>query len=215
MAVQLYSYFRSSAAYRVRIALNLKAIPFEYKEVHLVKDGGEHLKEEYRKINPMAEVPTLVHNGKALGQSMAILQYLDDQWPNPKLFPAEAYEKARVIQVCEAINSGIHPIQNLRVLNYLTQNLNLSQQQKTQWAAHWIQTGFEKLEDLLAPLSGSHCLGGQLTAADLFLVPQMYNARRFNVDLTPFPTLRRIEENCLKLEAFQKAKPEAQPDFTG
>lgn len=213
MSVQLYSYFRSSAAYRVRVALYLKNIPFDYIPVHLLNNGGEHLAETYRQLNPMAQIPTLVHNGEAIGQSMAILQYIDQVWPAPSLFPSEPLKKARVIQISEAVNSGIHPIQNLSVLNYLVNDLGLSDDKKKAWAAHWIKVGFDKLERLVMKTAAQYCIGSQLTAADLFVVPQIYNARRFGLDMNNYPTLLKVEENCLQLEAFKKSLPEAQPDF--
>lgn len=212
MSIQLYSYFRSSASYRVRIALHLKNIEFEYVPIHLLNRGGEHLAEAYKQLNPMAQVPTFVHNGKAIAQSMAILQYIDQIWPQPSLFPEDPFKKALVLQISEAVNSGIHPVQNLSVLNYLTQELNLSDDQKKGWAKHWIQTGFEKLERLVATTAGNFALGSLLTAADLFIVPQVYNARRFGVDMESFPHLSRLESNCLNLEAFERAHPDNQPD---
>ena len=214
MAVKLYSYFRSSASYRVRIALNLKNISYEYIPIHLLNNGGEQLKTAYKSINPMAQVPTLVHDGKALAQSMAIIQYIDEQWPTPALFPTPSYERAKVIEVCEAFNSGIQPLHNLSVLNYLGSHCGQSDEGKKQWSLHWIRLGFEKMEVLLRQTAGTYCFGGKLTAADLFLVPQIFGAKRFNLDMRDFPTIAGIEKNCLRLEAFQKAHPERQPDFS-
>lgn len=210
--VQLYSYFRSSAAYRVRIALYLKNIPFEYIPVHLLKDGGEQFSEAYKALNPAAEVPTFAHNGRVISQSMAILEYIDSVWPQAPLFPLAPYEKAKVIQICETVNSGIHPVQNLKVLKELEARFNLTLDEKTQWAAYWIQHGFVGLEKILQSTAGTYCFGGQITAADLFVAPQVYNARRFQVDMTQFPTIERIYKNCLCHSAFQKASPERQPD---
>lgn len=208
--ITLYSYFRSSASYRVRIALNLKNIPFEYKAVHLVKDGGQQLFDDFKALNPMAQIPCLkTSEGVFINQSMAILTYLDEIAPNPQLFPQESLKKAHVIEVCEIINSGIHPVQNLKVLKFVTQEQKF---EKAEWAHYWIQEGFFGLEKRLSSISGDYCFGNVLTAADLFLVPQVYNARRFNVDLQQFPIIQKIEANCLKLEAFQKASPETQPD---
>lgn len=208
----LYSYFRSSAAYRVRIALHLKKIPFEYRPVHLVKDGGQHNKDEYKKLNPMGQVPCLVDGDLALSQSMAILMYLDRNHPSPRLFPEDAKELAKVIQVCEIVNSGIHPIQNLRVMQYLDEKFAIGADGKAAWAAHWIRAGFEGLEKTLEKYSGAFSVGDTLSAADLFIVPQVFNAHRFKVDMKPFPRLSKIEKKCLEIEAFQQAVPDRQPD---
>lgn len=209
----LYSYFRSSATYRVRVALYLKQIPFTYKPVHLLKNGGEHNRAEFRKLNPMGQIPCLVDDGVAISQSMAILQYLDQKNPQPTLFPANAKTFAQVIQVCEIVNSGIHPLQNLRVLQYLDQRFSVGENGKKEWAAHWIKNGFEGLEKTLELYAGKFSVGDQLSAADLYVVPQVLNAHRYQVDLTPFPIIQRIEKTCLEIEAFQKAAPSSQPDF--
>lgn len=211
--VQLYSYFRSSASFRVRIALHLKKIAFDYIPVHLLKNGGEQLKPEYRALNPSGHVPCLVHNDFALGESMAILNYLDHHWPQPVLFPQDPQDRARVIQLCEMINSGIQPLQNLKVLNELEKRFGLDQSQRNEWVVHWIQKGFEGFEQLLQKTAGQFCFGDNVTAADLYLVPQMVAAQRFKVDLNPFPNIRRIDAECNRLEAFKKAAPSAQPDF--
>ncbi len=208
----LYSYFRSSAAYRVRIALNLKEVPYEYRPVHLVNNGGEQNLPDYRKLNPSGEVPTFIHNGKSLSQSMAIIQYLDDVFPNPPLFPKDPYEKAHVLQICEIINSGIQPLGNLKVLHELEKRASFDQKMKSDWSSYWIARGLDNLEKHLQGFAGSYCFGNQITAADLFLVPQIYNAHRHNVSLNNFPLATRIYRSCSELAPFQKASPEAQPD---
>lgn len=210
--LKLYSYFRSSASYRVRIALYLKNIHFEYVPVHLVNRGGEQRLTEFLQKNPMGQVPTLEDGDLKLSQSMAILRYLDDLYPSPALFPIEPRMAAKCIEICEIVNSGIHPIQNLSVLQKLTKDLGMNQNGVSQWAKYWINKGFTGLEQTLQQTAGQFCLGGELSAADLFVVPQVYNARRFKVDMTQFATISRIEQNCLQLEAFQKAEPHTQPD---
>lgn len=210
--LQSFSYFRSSAAFRVRIALHLKKVPHDYHAIHLLKNGGEQNQEEYRRLNPMGEVPAIAEDGFSLGQSMAILFYLDERYPEPLLFPREGQAKARVIQICEMINSGIHPLQNLKVLQELEKRYGVTQEGKESWVQYWIGRGFRSLETLLATTSGSYAFGGQVTAADLFVVPQIFTARRFKFDLSPFPIISRVGENCMKLEAFRKSEPGSQPD---
>ena len=207
----LYSYFRSSASYRVRIALNLKGIEFEYKAVHLLNDGGEQHKDEYRKLNPSREVPTLIHNGKVLAQSMAIIDYLDRVKPTPRLFPDDPYQRALVVQACEILNSGAQPVHNLRVLQELGKRFGADQAAKDAWAAHWITYGCETMETMLKPHAGTHCFGNAPSAADCFLVPHLANAKRFKVDLAPYPTLLRISA-IMNEAAFKKAAPDVQPD---
>jgi maleylacetoacetate isomerase/maleylpyruvate isomerase len=208
----LYSYFRSSASYRVRIALHYKGIPFEYRAVHLLNNGGEQHSEGYRELNPSREVPTVVHNGRPLSQSVAIIDYLDHVRPEPRLFPLDPYERARVLQACEIPNSGAQPVHNLRVLNDLEKRFGASSEQKNQWAAHWITYGLDALEGMLSQTAGAYSFGDRVTAADCFLIPHLANAARFGVALTPYPTLARIGENCKKLESFQRAAPDRQPD---
>ena len=204
----LYGYFRSSASYRVRIAMNLKNLKYEYKAVHLINNGGEQHNQEYKKLNPSEQVPTLVHNGKALGQSMAIIQYLDEVAPETPLFPAEPFEKARVIQFCEIINSGVQPLHNLAVIDELARR----GVDDKDWVIQVISKGLATLESFLKETAGTYCFGGKLTAADAFLVPQVFAARRFNTPTESYPTVMRVFENCSKLEAFQKAEPARQPD---
>jgi maleylacetoacetate isomerase len=210
--LQSYSYFRSSAAFRVRIALHLKQIPHDYHAVHLLKDGGRQNQAAYRDVNPMGEVPAIVDGDFNLAQSMAILFYLDDIRPKPELFPKEPRAKARVLQICENINCGMHPLQNLKVLQELERRFGAQQAAKDSWVQHWISLGFQSLEKILESTAGTYAFGGSITAADLFIVPQVFSARRFKCDLAPFPVIRRIADECMRLEAFKKSEPAAQPD---
>lgn len=211
--LKLYSYFRSSASYRVRIGLNLKGLKYEYIPVHLAKDGGEQNKAAYRAVNPMGHVPALEHDGNLILESMAILDYLDAVYPTVRLFPSTPLERAKVVQLCEVINSGIQPLQNLKVLRELEASFGQSKADTERWLRHWITDGFKNLEQMLSKTAGTYSYGGQVTAVDLFLVPQCFAAKRFNVVLENFPHIHRVNDNCLKLEAFQKAHPEKQPDF--
>jgi len=212
--LKLYSYWRSTAAYRVRAALNIKRLSYSIIPIHLVKDGGEQHNPEYAEKNPQELVPLLDDNGKLLSQSMAICEYIDEAYDGPQLLPSEPFLKAKVRSVCQVIACDIHPLDNLRVLQYLKGELQVSDEQKTTWYAHWILKGFAALEETLAEYKtqGPFCFGEELTLADVFLVSQMYNARRFEVDLSNFPRLVEIEQHCLTLDTFQDAKPEAQPD---
>lgn len=209
----LYNYFRSSASYRVRIALELKGIAYEYRPVHLVNNGGEQYKTEYRELNPSREVPTLVHKGKVIAQSLAIINYLDSVASGPKLFPADPYQRALVMQACEIINSGAQPPGNLRVLKLLVEIFGANDGQKDIWTKHWIRYGLETMEAFLKKHAGKYSFGDEVTAADCALIPHMFNADRFKVSTDNYPTLKRIAENCEKLEAFKKASPSQQPDY--
>lgn len=211
-STKLYSYYRSSAAYRVRIGLYLKNIPFEYIPVHLLNNGGEQHLATYKSLNPMSEVPCLVHENATISQSMAILQYLDDVWPTPILFPKQREKRALTIQLAEMVNSGIHPINNLKVQQELSARFKATDQDKKVWVDYWIKKGFTAIEEVLKKSAGQYCLADEITAADLFLIPQVYNAKRYQVDLSSFPLITKVEKNCLRLEAFQKASPENQPD---
>ncbi len=212
--MKLYDYFRSSAAYRVRIALNLKGLGYEHIPVNLLK--GEEGETAYQELNPQGLVPTLVDDGKVLTQSLAICEYLEERYPEPSLLPGDAMERARVRSLAMAVACDIHPVNNLRLLKYLVTELGASEAQKLAWYRHWITEGFEAIEVMLndSDQTGTFSHGDTPTLADLCLVPQVYNARRFEVDLTPFPSIVRIDNNCLELDAFQKAKPENQPDST-
>ncbi|SAI72207.1 glutathione-S-transferase [Bordetella ansorpii] len=212
--MQLYSYFRSSAAYRVRIALSLKGLSYETVPVHLVKGGGQQLEPAYRQVNPNALVPTLVDGDLTLGQSLAIIEYLDETHPQPALLPADAAGRARVRALALTVACDIHPLNNLRVLKYLKHDLKVDEDAKNGWYRHWIDVGLGGLEQMLAgsPQTGRFCHGDTPTLADLCLVPQVFNARRFDCDLSAFPTLVRIDAACQELQAFQDAAPERQPD---
>lgn len=208
----LYSYFRSSASYRVRIALNLKQIPYEYRAVHLLNNGGEQHKDEYRKLNPSSQVPTLLHGDRVIGQSMAIIDYLDTVKPEPQLFPKDPYQRALVIQACEIVNSGAQPLHNLNVLQELGKRFNATDEQKNEWSAHYISRALVALESLLGKHAGNFAFGNQVTAADCFLMPHFANVDRYKVSLASCPTLSRIRASCEKHQAFQKAAPGVQPD---
>lgn len=212
--MKLYTYFRSSAAYRVRIALNLKGLQPEMLPVHLVKGGGEQLQPAYRSVNPSALVPALEDQGQVLTQSMAIIEYLDETHPTPPLLPADALGRARVRALAQMIACDTHPLANLRVLRYLTGSLGLDEAAKNAWYRHWVQEGFAALEAHLArdSATGSCCHGDTATLADCLLVPQVFNAQRFNIDLSPYPTVARIAAHCQSLPAFAAAHPAQQPD---
>ena len=210
----LYSYWRSSAAYRVRIGLNLKGLSYETVPVHLLRDGGEQHSDAYREANPQQLVPVLQHGQRMLRQSLAILEYLDEMWPQPALLPATARERQRVRSLAQLIACDIHPLNNLRVLQYFERDWGVPQPEREVWVKHWIAEGFDALEALLAdhPSTGVFCDGDVPSLADCCLVPQVYNARRFAMDLSRYPNIQRIEEACLALPAFDEARPERQPD---
>jgi maleylacetoacetate isomerase/maleylpyruvate isomerase len=210
----LYGYWRSSAAYRVRIALNLKGIEYEQAPVHLVRNGGEQHQPDYRALNPQRLVPTLAIGETVITQSLAILEYLEETGPAPALLPDDAVGRARVRSLAQIVACDVHPLQNLRVLNYLTGQLGTSDSQRSAWARHWISEGLRALEERLSrsAATGTYCHGETPGLADICLVPQLYNARRFACELDAFPTVRRIDEACRELTAFRAAAPEAQPD---
>jgi maleylacetoacetate isomerase len=212
--MRLYDYFRSSAAYRVRIALNVKGVvPDERTYVHLRM--GSQRAQDYLALNPQGLVPALeLDDGSVLAQSLAIIEYLDETRPEPPLLPADPVARARVRAIALSIACEIHPLNNLRVLNYLIGTMGVSREQKDGWYRYWIDVGFEALEKTLArdPATGNFCHGDAPTLADICLVPQMANARRFEIDLSPYPTLVRIESACNALPAFAQAAPARQPD---
>jgi maleylpyruvate isomerase len=212
--MQLYTYFRSSAAYRVRIALNLKGLAYHAIPVHLLKNGGEQLQPAYRNINPLSLLPTLDDDGVIVTQSLAIIEYLDEKYPSTSLLPNDAEERARVRSLALTIACDIHPLGNLRVLKQLEQEFQMSPEAKLRWLGHWMQTGFAALETSLAAdhRTGGFCHGDTPSLADCCLVPQIFSARRFGVDLTPYPTLTRIDAACAELPAFAAAHPAQQPD---
>jgi maleylacetoacetate isomerase len=210
--MELYSYWRSSAAYRVRIALALKGLAVDLHPVHLLQDGGQQRRAEYQALNPAQLVPTLVDNELVLNQSLAILDYLEACYPEPALLPQELSLAVQVRAVTLDIACDIHPLNNLRVLQYLTGPLQLTEQQKLHWILHWLQLGFQALEQRLSQQAGTCCFGNQVTWADICLVPQIYNALRFGLDMSPYPTLNRIYRYCIELPAFIIAAPEQQAD---
>ena len=216
--MKLYGYFRSSASYRVRIALNLKGLPYEVIPVHLLRNGGEQFSPDYRKLNPDALVPVLVDevNGeeRALTQSIAIIEYLEEAHPAPPLLPRDPLDRAFVRGIALSIACDIHPLNNLRVLRYLVRNLNVSEDDKNAWYRHWCEQGLASIETMLSRDSrtGRFCYGDTPTLADCCLVPQVANAQRLNCDLSAMPTVMRINEACLALDAFAKAAPADQPD---
>jgi maleylacetoacetate isomerase len=212
--MKLYDYFRSSAAYRVRIGLRLKGLDYESVPVHLLRDGGEQLKDAYRAITPSAAVPALVDHGATVTQSLAILEYLDETHPLVPLMPRDVLGRARVRSLALMIACDIHPVNNLRILRYLVKEAGLSEEAKNAWYVHWVQEGFAALEAHLAgsPDTGRFCHGDAPTIADCLLVPQVFNARRFNIDMAPYPTIARIDATCVALPAFAAAHPSAQPD---
>jgi maleylacetoacetate isomerase len=209
--VKLYTYFRSSAAYRTRIALNLKGLSYEAVPVHLIRDGGQHKKDAYRAVNPQMRVPALaLSSGDVLVQSLAIIEYLDEVFPDPALLPAEAIDRAHVRALAQIIACDIHPLNNSGTLAYLRGPLGLDQGKIDAWYANWIHAGFEAVEALVRP--GPYAFGSQVTIADLCIVPQVYNARRLKVSLERFSKIAAIDAACSKLPAFDKARPENQPD---
>lgn len=210
--MKLYTYFRSSAAYRVRIALNLKGLEAEHVPVHLVKDGGEQHSEAYRAMNPSELVPTFVEGDFALAQSLSIIEYLDEKFNETPLLPQDLQQRAQVRAFALSIACDIHPLNNLRVLQYLSGTLQVNDEQKNTWYVHWVQTGFAALEAQLAQSNGQFCFGDATTLADCCLIPQVYNAKRFNIDLSAYPKIEAIYAHCNTLPAFQTAAPEAQPD---
>jgi maleylacetoacetate isomerase len=212
--LRLYSYWRSSAAYRVRIGLNLKGLAYETLPVHLVREGGQQHKPDYVAKNPQHMVPTLQHGERVIRQSLAILEYLDEAWPSPRLLPMTARDRARVRALAQMVACDIHPLNNLRVLQYFDGTWNVPQSERDEWVKHWIIEGFAAVESLLAEDSatGAYCHGQTPGLADCCLVPQVFNARRFGVDMAAFPTIVRIEQACLALPAFDQARPESQPD---
>lgn len=212
--MKLYTYFRSSAAYRVRIALNLKGLQYDAIPVHLLRGGGEQLQEQYRAINPSGLVPAFQDDYITLTQSMAILEYLEDAHPKMPIMPKDAIERARVRELAQIIACDIHPVNNLRVLRYLKHELGVSEEQKSEWYRHWLVSGLEVLEKHLArdPSAGPLCHGHKPTIADCFLVPQVFNAQRHGIDVSIYPNIARINALCVQIPAFVAAHPSSQPD---
>lgn len=212
--MKLYTYFRSSAAFRVRIALNLKELDYDAVPVHLLRGGGEHLREEYTRINPSGLVPTFQDDYVTLTQSMAILEYLDDEYPDVPLLPKDALGRARVREIAQIIACDIHPVNNLRVMRYLVDDLGVTDEAKKAWTRHWLTSGLDVLEKHLArdPSAGPLCHGYLPTIADCCLVPQVFNAQRQGVDIAAYPNIARINAACIEIPAFVKAHPAHQPD---
>ena len=207
--MKLYSYFRSSAAYRVRIALNLKAIDYDLAIVNLLK--SQQLDEGYLAVNPQGLLPALETEEGYLAQSLAILEWLDETYPQSPIVAGSAWQKAQIRNISYAIACDIHPVNNLRVLKYLSNELNVDDEAKNKWYRHWIEVGFEKIELMLSD-SSDYCVGDQPTLADICLVPQVFNAIRFKVDMAAYPKIAAIYERCNKLAAFDDAAPQNQPD---
>ncbi|TVQ39773.1 MAG: maleylacetoacetate isomerase [Wenzhouxiangella sp.] len=208
----LYSYWRSSASYRVRMALNLKGLDYLIRPVHLVKDGGQQLAPEYLALNPQGLVPALVDGDTVITQSLAMLEYLEERHPAPALLPADPAGRARVRAIAGAIACEIHPLNNLRVLKYLVGELGASEERKLAWYRHWTESGLSAVEKMLGQGTGAFCQGDEPGIADCCLLPQVYNARRFNCDLSGFTEVLRISENLEALDSVRQAAPENQPD---
>lgn len=213
-ALALYGYWRSSAAYRVRITLNLKGLAYESRPVHLVRNGGEQHQPDYQALNPQELVPCLVDRGQVFTQSMAIMEYLEETHPLPPLLPADAAGRARVRALTQLLACDVHPLGNLRVLQYLGSTFQADDAMRGEWSRHWISEGFRALETMLAGnvATGRFCHGDEPTLADACLVPQHYNAVRWKLPMGDFPTIGRIVDACQALDAFRQAAPEAQAD---
>ena len=211
----LHTYFRSSASYRVRIALGLKSLPYESVPVHLVRDGGEQHLPSFAAVNPAELVPVMDDSGVTLTQSLAIIEYLDEVHPQTSLLPGDAASRARIRAISQNVACEIHPLNNLRVLQYLESSAGMDPDARKIWYAHWVNVGFKALESMLSQsaATGRYAHGDTPTMADCCVVPQIYNAKRYAVSMEPYPTLRRIYDTCLQLEMFQRASPEAQADM--
>ncbi|KLI98602.1 maleylacetoacetate isomerase [Luteimonas sp. FCS-9] len=213
-ALTLYGYWRSSAAYRVRIALHLKGLAFESGPVHLLRDGGEQRMPAHAARNPQRLVPALQHGGRMLTQSLAIIEYLDETWPEVPLLPADASSRQRARALAQLVACDIHPLGNLRVLQFLEREWGIEAAGRARWIERWVADGLAAFEALLgdASAAGAFCVGNTPGLADCALVPQLYNARRFGIDLAPYPRILAVEAACLALPAFAAARPEVQPD---
>ncbi|XP_066526178.1 maleylacetoacetate isomerase isoform X1 [Hoplias malabaricus] len=201
----LHGYFRSSCSWRVRIAFALKNIEYDQIPVNLVKDGGQQLTDQFKALNPMKQVPAVTIDGITLSQSLAIIQYIDETRPGPRLLPADPKRRAQVRMISDLIASGIQPLQNLYVIQKI-------EAEKVQWAQHFINRGFEALEPILKQTAGKYCVGDEISMADICLVPQVYNAQRFKVDINQFPTIKQLNQALMELEAFKVSHPSCQPD---
>nr|XP_046268684.1 maleylacetoacetate isomerase isoform X1 [Scatophagus argus] len=201
----LYGYFRSSCSWRVRIAFALKGIEYDQVPVNLIKDGGQQLTQEYKTVNPMRQVPAVEIDGVTLSQSLAVIQYIDETRPGPRLLPADPKKRAQVRMISDLIASGIQPLQNL----YVIQKIGA---EKAQWSQHFIDRGFQALEPILKQTAGKYCVGDEISMADICLVPQVYNAERFKVDVEQYPTIKRLNQALLEIDAFKVSHPSHQPD---
>ncbi len=212
--IKLYNYFRSSASFRVRIALNYKGLSYDYVPVHLLKDGGQQFAPSFRTLNPDSLIPVLDDGSQVLTQSLAIIEYLEETRPQPPLLPRDAVERAYVRSIALAIACEIHPLNNLRVLRYLVKRLGVSDEQKNTWYRHWVEQGLASLEARMVAeaRSGRYALGDAITIADVVIVPQIFNAQRMDCDLGSVPTLMHVFDHCMQLPAFIDAHPSAQPD---
>lgn len=212
--MKLYNYFRSSASFRVRIALNLKGLPYDYVPVHLTRGGGEQFSPEFRALNPASLVPALLDGDQKIPQSLAIIEYLEETHPEPPLLPSDPASRARVRALALSVACEIHPLNNLRVLGYLTRTLGVSEEARSAWYRHWVETGLAAVEALLAQdeRTGLYCHGDAPGLADCCLVPQIFNAQRFHCRLDHVPTIMRIFDECMALPAFEQAAPQVQPD---
>jgi maleylpyruvate isomerase len=209
--VQLYNYFRSSAAYRVRIALNLKGMDYDSTFIHLTKDGGKQFEPAFRAINPQMRVPALkLDDGTILLQSLAIIEYIDETAPQPPLLPKDSVARAQVRAVAQIIACDIHPLDNVAPLTYLRKQMKQDEDAVNAWYRHWVVAGLDAIEALIP--GGTYAFGNQVTLADICLAPQLFNARRFKVDLSKYPKIIAADAACQKLPAFEQAKPENQPD---
>jgi len=211
----LYTYCRSSAAYRVRIALNYKGLAYQSEYVHLLKDGGQEKSEDYRKINPQQLVPSFADGNNIITQSLAIIEYIEETHPTPALLPSSASDRAFVRSLAMNIACDIHPLNNLRVLTYLDKELNIDKENRETWYRHWINEGFSALEEQLARIKNKsdYCFSNQITLADICLIPQVYNGMRFKCNIESYPIINQIYQNCMKLAAFKQSSPEEQVDF--
>eukprot|EP00301_Raphidiophrys_heterophryoidea_P023663 c7461_g1_i1.p1 GENE.c7461_g1_i1~~c7461_g1_i1.p1 ORF type:complete len:220 (+),score=42.36 c7461_g1_i1:29-688(+) len=217
MSTILYGFWRSSCSWRVRAALQYKGIPYEYRPVHLLKQGGMQNKPEFEALNPNRTVPLLIHNGNAISQSLAIMEYLEESFQAPPLLPATPLPRAQVRQICLLVGADIQPLQNLRVLKEIVTmtpgDRDAKEKAKNEWAAKWITSGFVALEKMLEKTSGKHAVGDQLTFADLFITPQVFNAQKFGMDLSEiYPNIHRVSDEFLKVEEVKLAQPSLQPD---